>query len=1283
MKMSKSSAREPPRMLRAATPRTWEAKMESNQDKQLVAVGVLDVHSFLTCSHMFQIQLKSGDGTQTAQATLRKLDLQQKDKDQTFELEVGIKIRDLPRRDFFSKRNPIAVLFKRTKLQPNFRNEDQTESLQSVDDADFLTHLVIPFSADPNREQWELRIYDRDEHAKHPNRFSNPETQDVGPQDEHGVLIGAVSVSLEALKNGDAAVESLKDESGRRVGGQVVMQIVPKTPASAIAKPIAAKVPDEVKDGNKHVELTVSCKNLFSMYTGLHRLDTIVVLEKVDPATKCWVYHDRTERIKDDINPTFHRKISLNCKTTDKLRLSVFDTDLDKPRERDRLGSAVFTMKDIVGSYSSKGTQKFGQLSYESAVRQRILKEKGAMISVVAQETPAIVSKPRSLTGLTKAHQDKFRLAFPAFRDRQHLVPIDLSFNVRDLAQVVQGHQTYIFVACFLFNADNVQEYIGQTEIKPCQQNITFSKTVHIRSDLNQTLMFQVYQPSSSREFAVLFGEELMGTTYASAATLLAGAVNGVNEHQGFLSHSSNEKLDMSLDKQRSRLVIRAKQYADPGPVDFARPINRLRLHLNVGCRNMPERVPKSGPTKDFIVVTGAGYKPANGVYNRLDTDYDGYPLYRLDNGWKEGRKDVEEIQIWRSRGSWKMGRRMDYYYTSSDTAPTGHWSMPTVCANKKTEKPAPTISKSSNLSHLNVVVLQHMQKDTVVSPGFTEQVSGDRRKNPDFGTALQLVTYPTQALTFLIYDSPDLHEWSESHLLGSVQVSTSELLQNANPQATFPVKFSPAAVKINSELSRTLSKLVVSITPLEVEYPTKEFDSVLSKQLVQKSSAVWANLRFNISNLQALFPMSSPSLQLSSLDYRTQDMEVFETLPVDDFGGVSKVVALESGKSEGVRLDVLNEVLDPETSEKEKLGSVLIHVDDLVRNPTARIALRHENKTIDRKLKRSAVSVLVDTTILELHTSLLYQVQIIVSCNNLVSFSSALVHPVVLACTVNPDGSYHVHSETEMLWRNDVNPKFSQAITIKGPVHREFVFLVYNSDRTQKKDDDQLGYACLNIADILAGANQQDSEKRIRCRLKHNNPQFDSALQANKAELVLLPRAFAEAVRETNKNSRGKSGSEKTKPYHRGKKRNVRLVVTLKKLISLDWFSKCDPLVVAYTRVPNDTKIRFLDKTEVAEDKVDHTFEKVLDITAFENEELVFGVFDVDHTKKGVSEGDQVGGVTVSMSKLLKDIANSSGEAMYPLKHPERSLAYKLAKKGSQLVLKKTDGISEHDHVV
>jgi len=52
-------------------------------------------------------------------------------------------------------------------------------------------------------------------------------------------------------------------------------------------------------------------------------------------------------------------------------------------------------------------------------------------------------------------------------------------------------------------------------------------------------------------------------------------------------------------------------------------------------------------------------------------------------------------------------------------------------------------------------------------------------------------------------------------------------------------------------------------------------------------------------------------------------------------------------------------------------------------------------------------------------------------------------------------------------------------------------------------------------------------------------------------------------------------------------------------------------------------------------------------------------------------------------MSKLLKDIANSSGEAMYPLKHPERSLAYKLAKKGSQLVLKKTDGISEHDHVV
>lgn len=109
------------------------------------------------------------------------------------------------------------------------------------------------------------------------------------------------------------------------------------------------------------IELTVSCKNLADKDI-LSKSDPFVVVCQVIPGTQRTMQIARTETVKDDLNPIFQTKISLDYFFEERQMLEFGVYDCDDPTKRDlsyheSLGTAQMAVGEIVSAPQRKLTR--------------------------------------------------------------------------------------------------------------------------------------------------------------------------------------------------------------------------------------------------------------------------------------------------------------------------------------------------------------------------------------------------------------------------------------------------------------------------------------------------------------------------------------------------------------------------------------------------------------------------------------------------------------------------------------------------------------------------------------------------------------------------------------------------------------------------------------------------------------------------------------------------------------------------------------------------------------
>ena len=143
---------------------------------------------------------------------------------------------------------------------------------------------------------------------------------------------------------------------------------------------------------------------------------------------------------------------------------------------------------------------------------------------------------------------------------------------------------------------------------------------------------------------------------------------------------------------------------------------------------------------------------------------------------------------------------------------------------------------KNDRKSHYVVQVLQQVQTNNFMSAGHTEQVVDD--KNPTFGKSVGVLTFPDQILHFRVYDSDQLHTWTDRDILGTVEVTAAQLLADSQSQSSkYPLKYSAAALALNDDLKESTSLLAINMSLLLVEHINKDPLKVTATQLREAST--------------------------------------------------------------------------------------------------------------------------------------------------------------------------------------------------------------------------------------------------------------------------------------------------------------------------------------------------------------------------------------------------------------------------------------------------------------
>lgn len=988
------------------------------------------------------------------------------------------------------------------------------------------------------------------------------------------------------------------------------------------------------------VEITVRAKHLVPYYSGeKETMSSMVVAYMEHPVTGHLTYHSETDLVGDEVNPVYETKLSCSGRRKDFVHLRVYDgagratgiIEEDLGSASKSIGNYGHLLGEVecsINELLEGRKQEYSLRNKCSLHRDQLLKDKDAYLSVTARIPDSNVAFP--VTGLTSSELDAFQMMFPP-RAAEELPAskqseLELDFTCKGLFREGTGTEAFVVVRK-RNNRSGTFQYMGHTEDQKGGHNTDFTARVSFACLPTDEIRCDVYKAGSSpwkveclRDCKL---DGLLGSVQLPAADLIPPLADQPMMKMWPLEHSLDPVEDEVLASKRARLAISSR--VDVQPVDWeraknVRPIRSILLQVIAFCRDLvslykdgrqnlvtvslkkkgedaytmltqTELVDHRGQltfinklvirceeqdSLQFTVMEGQGQsqqpvgfaKVKVAQLLRRPTVAKEYPLYSeeddIDARLNEGKSrmafatSVLDIEY---RQAYKIQNRLASVDASQDPFrlelcvsgrkwfALGRGGMnATVCVEK--------FDSESNTFKL----LDH-----------TEYIKGSGR-NPTFTRSMLVSGHRLDQLLFTVYDTPHPRELLEQDVMGTACLEIKDLLAgNFQPSGwSAPAMVSlraPNDALLNKKLRDKQSALVVKARvlagavkpgPASVDMgdgvelagfrgrPTVLLElSVACRNLINidvtnrpKMCVLHAQ---NADTLEWELVGRSESLSSSSPTYQTKFK--CHTHPLRKL----RFSMYEAERSSGL-------------SETNRVGSVIVKVSTLVEYAAhLSLPLRNgRNSRRDLRLTDNNTKVTVRTTVLESSDPGI-KARRAGGTGVLAAVTGA--RPARVDASSGEDDDEIDTSSGEDNDESELDSLSDSGIYVNdtdgnGPVPRRF--------RPPKMED----------SPSIDKRRRKGKKRRAAARDRVMAAKDRFAVQTQQVDIPGEKMVIRTAEDELS--LLRKQGVRSDQPV------TFRLEFEAKQLLSLDWFSKSSPILLAYSRTPDGHGLRCLGKTEI-----------------------------------------------------------------------------------------------------